>query len=101
MSADGVPVSITRTADGFALSGPVTIATAAAIIELIRGAWPEEGVSTIDLAGVTDADSVAVALIFKWQRDAARKSRGVRVINVPSNVVALARLYGVDDLIAA
>ena len=93
--------SVQQTPDGFALAGPVTIATASQIIEAARASWPEHGVSIIDFAGVTEADSVALALIFKWQRDAARRDRAVRCINIPANVVALARLYGVDDLIGA
>ena len=103
MSADeaGNGLTIQPTADGFALAGPVTIQTASQIIEAARSAWPEQGISTIDFAGVTEADSVALALIFKWQRDAARKERKVRCINIPPNVVALARLYGVDELIGA
>ena len=94
-------LTIVRTGDGFALEGPVTLMTAGQIIDAAREAWPEQGVSTIDFAGVTEADSAALALIFKWQRDAARKERTVRCINIPGNVVALARLYGVEALIGA
>jgi phospholipid transport system transporter-binding protein len=94
-------VTIQPTSDGFALAGPVTIATASQIIDAAREAWPDTGVSIVDFAGVTEADSVALALIFKWQRDAASRERTVRCINIPANVVALARLYGVDELIGA
>ena len=94
-------VTIQPTPDGFALRGPVTIATASQIIDAARESWPEQGVSTVDFAGVTEADSAALALIFKWQRDAARRERAVRCVNIPANVVALARLYGVDELISA
>ena len=94
-------ITIQPTSDGFALVGPVTIATASQIIDAARESWPDHGVSVVDFAGVTEADSAALALIFKWQRDAARRERAVRCINMPANVVALARLYGVDDLIGA
>lgn len=100
-AADANALTFQQTADGFALSGPVTIATAAQIIDAARTSWPEAGASIVDFAGVTEADSAAVALIFKWQRDAARKDRTVRCINIPANVVALARLYGVEELITA
>jgi len=82
------------------LSGSVTIATASQILAKARDHWPESGVSTIDFTGVTEADSAALALIFKWQRDSARRDRKIRCINIPANVVALARLYGVEELIA-
>ena len=94
-------ITIQPTSDGFALTGPVTIATASQIIDAARESWPDKGVSIVDFAGVTEADSAALALIFKWQRDAARKERAVRCVNIPANVVALARLYGVDELISA
>ncbi len=89
-----------QTADGFALVGPVTIETASRIVETARNAWPETGDSIVDFAEVTEADSAALALIFKWQRDANRKGRKVRCINIPANLHALARLYGVDALIS-
>ena len=39
--------------------------------------------------------------MFKWQRDAERKGRKVICRNIPGNVLALARLYGVEELISA
>jgi len=87
------------TPTGFVLGGPLTIATASTYVEAARAHWPEEGDSVIDFAGVTEADSAALALIFKWQRDALKKGRKIHCVNVPANVIALAKLYGVDDLI--
>jgi phospholipid transport system transporter-binding protein len=89
------------TAGGFALAGPLTIATASFYVEAAREHWPQEGDATIDFAGVTEADSAALALIFKWQRDAEKKGRKIHCVNIPPNVITLARLYGVDDLITA
>ena len=89
------------TATGFALTGPLTIATASVYVDAARDQWPADGDAIIDFAGVTEADSAALALIFNWQRDALKKGRKVHCLNVPSNVMALAKLYGVDDLILA
>ena len=86
---------------GFALAGPLTIANASVYVESAREHWPEEGDATIDFAGVTEADSAALALIFKWQRDAEKKGRKIHCVNIPANVITLAKLYGVDDLITA
>ena len=88
-------------AGGFALAGPLTIATASVYVDAARTHWPEEGDATIDFAGVTEADSAALALIFKWQRDAEKKGRKIHCVNIPANVITLAKLYGVDDLITA
>jgi phospholipid transport system transporter-binding protein len=94
-------VTMRPTAEGFALEGPVTIATAGRIMDEARAHWPEAGESIVDFAGVTEADSAALALIFKWQRDAAKHGRTVRCANIPANVHALAKLYGVDGLLPA
>ena len=95
------PAMMQQTATGFALAGPVTIATASVYIDAARSNWPAEGDAVVDFAGVTEADSAALALIFKWQRDAERHGRKVRCRNIPANVIALARLYGVEQLIDA
>lgn len=56
---------------------------------------------TIDFAGVDAVDSSAVALLLEWRRQAAGLGRTLEFVNLPENLVALARLYGVEDLIAA
>jgi len=89
------------TPTGFALAGPLTIATASVFVDAAREHWPQEGDATIDFAEVTEADSAALALIFKWQRDAEKKGRRIHCENVPANVITLAKLYGVDALILA
>ena len=88
------------TPEGFTLAGSVTIATASVYIEAARSHWPHDRDAVIDFAGVTEADSAALALIFKWQRDAEKKGRKIVCRNIPANVFALAKLYGVEDLIA-
>ena len=92
---------LVTTPEGFALAGPLTIATASVHVDAARALWPAEGDVVIDFAGVTEADSAALAVIFKWQRDAQKKGRKIHCRNIPANMIALAKLYGVDDLIAA
>jgi phospholipid transport system transporter-binding protein len=57
------------------------------------------GETVFDLGGVRSADSSALALMLVWQRRAQAEGRKLSFINVPANVDALARLYGVDGLI--
>ncbi|MFC5551960.1 STAS domain-containing protein [Massilia aerilata] len=57
------------------------------------------GETVFDLGGVRAADSSALALMLAWQRRAQTHGRKLSFINVPANVDALARLYGVDGLI--
>jgi phospholipid transport system transporter-binding protein len=56
---------------------------------------------TIDFAGIDAVDSSAVALLLEWRRQAGRRGKTLQFVNLPENLIALARLYGVEDLIAA
>lgn len=76
------------------VSGAATFATHVAMREeslaAISGADLE-----IDLAGITEVDSSALALLFFWQR----RARRVTLLNTPRSLLALAELYGVVALL--
>jgi len=57
------------------------------------------GETVFDLGGVQSADSSALALMLAWERRARAEGRMLKFVNVPANVDALAKLYGVDELI--
>ena len=54
---------------------------------------------TIDFSQVTGVDSSAVALLLEWRRRAQRVGKTLVFVNLPANLLALARLYGVAELI--
>jgi phospholipid transport system transporter-binding protein len=56
---------------------------------------------TIDFGGIDAVDSSAVALLLEWRRQAQRVGKALEFVNLPANLVALATLYGVEDLIEA
>ena len=53
----------------------------------------------IDFEGITDIDSSAVALLLEWRREALARGKALEFVNLPANLLALATLYGVADLI--
>jgi phospholipid transport system transporter-binding protein len=53
----------------------------------------------MDLSGVTEADSSAIALLFEWLRRARGWNASLVFTNMPANLVTLAALYGVVELI--
>jgi phospholipid transport system transporter-binding protein len=53
----------------------------------------------IDFSNVTDIDSSAVALLLHWRRESARLGKALRYIHLPPNLLSLAELYGVVELI--
>ena len=54
---------------------------------------------TIDFAGITGVDSSAVALLLEWRREALAHGKQLKFVNLPANLLALAELYGVAELI--
>ena len=54
----------------------------------------------IDFAAVTGVDSAAVALLLEWRRMALARGKQLVFVNLPANLLALAELYGVRELIA-
>ena len=59
---------------------------------------PAEGVS-IDASGLRQLDSAALAVLLECRRLALAWGRGFTVRQAPDKLVALARLYGVDELL--
>jgi len=54
---------------------------------------------TIDFAAITAVDSSAVALLLEWRRVAQQRGKTLVFVNLPPNLMALAKLYGVSELI--
>lgn len=89
---------IRREADRIVLEGPVTLDTVPAL--LAQGlALIDRDEVRIDLAGVTAADSSAVALLLEWMRAARRAGRRVLYLNLGNSLESLVALYGVTDLL--
>ena len=53
----------------------------------------------VDLAQVETVDSAAVSLLLAWLREAQRSSLQLCFAHVPENLLSLARLYGVVDML--
>jgi phospholipid transport system transporter-binding protein len=85
-----------------ALNGALSFETLPAVLAesaqyTARSDLPER--LTIDFAGITAVDSSAVALLLEWRREALRLKKVLEFINLPANLLALATLYGVAELI--
>lgn len=84
----------------YRVEGPVTLATIQTL--LAEGERCFEGSDIqIDLAGVTEADSSAVALLLAWARDAGGRGRRIHFENLTENLRTLITLYEVGDLLPA
>jgi len=88
------------TAKGWTFAGTLTFADAAAVFEAARGlALPGTGV--VDLAGLVHADSSALAVMLALKRRAAREGARLVFASIPSGILALAHVYGVEELLAS
>jgi len=90
---------IVREGDRMVVSGPVTLAGVAALLEQGRE-QVRNGARVVDLGGVTELDSSALAMLLAWLRDARAGDRELTFVSLPEGLVAIARLYGVDGLLA-
>lgn len=57
------------------------------------------GAVTVDLAGVTRADSAGLVLLVEWLRAAQQQNRPIRFRNIPGPLLAIAKVSGLDTLL--
>ena len=91
---------ITQEGDRLLVEGPVTIGTVSALLAQVR-ALLAPGVAVLDFKGVTEVDSVAVALALECMREARRRKLALSLANLPEAMQHLAQLYAVSDLLQA
>lgn len=87
-----------QTAGNLAVSGDMTLETAAAL--LAAGKTAMAGAEPVfDLTAVAEIDSSGLAVLFGWQRVAQAQGKTLRIVNPPHNLLSLAEVYGVGDLL--
>ncbi|GAB1392298.1 hypothetical protein MASR1M60_04610 [Rhodocyclaceae bacterium] len=80
------------------VSGDMTLETAAAL--LARGLEAAAAQPPLfDLAGVEEVDSSGLAVLFGWMRAAEAQGKTLRIEHPPVNLVSLAQVYDVSDLL--
>lgn len=89
---------ILASGDRIKVTGDVTMETAS---KLFHEGLPYSGNNSlvIDFSQLGKVDSSAVSLMLVWMREAKRNKVSVRFESVPANLVSLADLYGVAELL--
>jgi phospholipid transport system transporter-binding protein len=77
----------------------ITNRNAAAIVAAGSAAI-DAGDASIDFSAVRRCDTAAVACVLAWIRSAQARGKTLALVAVPADLVSLAKLYGVDLLIA-
>ncbi len=80
------------------VSGPMTTAAAAALLTEGEAAIASAA-TAFDLAAVTELDSSCLAVVFGWMRAAKAAGKSLRLMNPPQNLLSLAAVYDVADLL--
>jgi phospholipid transport system transporter-binding protein len=83
------------------VSGAVTMDTVNALFTQGLGLSRDNAVSaiTVDFSQLEKVDSSAVSLMLTWLREAQKSNTALHFSNVPKNLISLAKLYGVADLL--
>ncbi|MEA3405168.1 MAG: STAS domain-containing protein [Pseudomonadota bacterium] len=74
----------------------VNVETVPAILKLVDKA--QKSIKVVDFSAVTQADSVALAVLLKWQ-DAA--DIDIQIRNLPAELVTLIHLYDLESMLQA
>jgi len=84
----------------FRVTGPVVFTTAGELLETTRSLFTGSTSVHVDLDGVTDVDSAALALLIEWLKQARQQQYRLHIEHIPDKLMAIARLTGVEDIIA-
>ncbi len=89
---------ITREGERLLVSGRLTIATVPALFETGLQHLTSEDL-LVDFSQVEAVDSSAVSMLLGWLRAAQRSQHALRVTGLPEDLLSLAHLYGVLELL--
>src|SRR5205809_972523 len=80
------------------VSGPVTLSHVQTLLDQSPQAFTATDLR-IDLSGVSEADSSAVALMLEWERQASSRGVSIRFENLTESLTTLIGLYDVGELL--
>lgn len=81
------------------LRGEMTFGTVRDIWEQSQGSFNARGEIIVDLHGVERADSAGLALLVEWMRAARRRQIDIRFLNMPAQMLAIARVSSLDQIL--
>ena len=85
----------------FVLDGELSFASASLALKDTAKLFASPSEKVFDLAGIIRADSAGVALLLEWRRRAREAGLKLHYVNLPSQLQAIARVVGVDDILSA
>jgi phospholipid transport system transporter-binding protein len=85
---------------GYLIAGALDFENVPRILERATEIFTEGTASiSIDLGGVTRADSAGLALLVEWMRVAHRHHRNIVFRNIPAQMSAIAKVSGLERIL--
>ena len=85
--------------DSWIMKGDITLIQVPNILKLTSDYNWRNSV-LIDLIQVEEVDTSLIGLIFNWKKQAKKYNKSIKIKNIPSNLLSLAKLYGVEEFIS-
>ena len=93
--------ALTKAADGrWLLEGELNFSSVPTVLKSSAKGFLDGRDIKVDLKGVTRADSAGLALLVEWLRESKRAGKQVTFTNVPEQLLAIARLCGLDEILS-
>jgi phospholipid transport system transporter-binding protein len=95
-----VPAQLETVEQGrYRVNGELSFGTVGALLEQSRKTFDAASSLDIDLSGVNHSDSAGLALLIEWLRLAKRSGKKLNYSNLPPQLLAIAHMSDVDDLL--
>ena len=85
----------------FRVTGALNAYTAPTVLEQSHQRFGTEPRLIVNLDGVVESDSSGLALVLEWLRAARQRGQVIELVNLPAQLMALARISEVEDLLSS
>lgn len=92
--------SVKRAGDTVSVAGTLTITTASAVLAAASECFDVDSrLLNVDLSGLQQVDSSALAVLLEWLRRAARSDQQLAFRDVPERLKQLAQISELEDVL--
>jgi len=99
MAAEAGAVMQDRGSGCWQLAGELDFVSVPALLNETRMEFSTGREVTVDLAGVTRADSAGLALLVEWLRESECRGGTISFENVPVQLLSMAHVCGLDRIL--
>lgn len=84
----------------YALAGELSFESVGLALRETKAWFAAPAQVVFDLDGITKADSAGLALLLEWLRQAGQNGVELHYVNLPPQLLAMARVAGVDGILS-